>query len=435
MSSKRSDLAFLAPQNIKKFVFGATQQTGPGRISSTPEEIQRALLQEMEGNRTFLGPISDSQAMRVAAVWACIRLLSTAVAMLPLALFKKDGEKNVLATEHPVNTLISLRPNFWQSPFEFWQMVVAHLLMKGNFYAQKVTYRGEITDLLWLDPNYVTPEMTNSGLVYAYEAPGKPKKVFKQAEILHIRSLCLDGVKGLGVLEAARNSVAAAVHMEQHGASMMNNAATPSGVLHTELELSDDAFKRIRKDFEENYMGSTNSGRPMILEGGLKWQQLSMNAEDLAFIDQRKLTRSEIAMFFGVPPHMIGDIERGTSWGSGIEQQNLGFLVHTLMPYLINIQQACLRDLLPLKDQPNFVVKFDTDLLTRADFVARQNGLQIQKRNGVISANEWRKIEGKDPIDVSRFPQADDYVADKAAAPEGEGGPPAREGDGEDGKR
>jgi HK97 family phage portal protein len=434
VSSKRSDLAFLQPSNIQKFIFGATQTTGPGRISRTPDEIQRALLQEIEGGRTILGPVSDSQAMRVAAVWACVRLLSTAVAMLPLALYRKEGEKNVIDPQHPVHQLLSLRPNFWQTPFEFWQMVVAHILMKGNFYAQKVVFRGQITDLLWLDPNHTSPEMTDNGLVYNYEAPGKPKKVFKQSEILHIRGLCLDGVRGLGVLEAARNSIAVSLHMEQHGAAMMDNKATPSGVLQTELELSDDAFKRIRKDFEENYMGSHNAGRPMILEGGLKWQSMSMNAEDLAFIDQRKLTRSEIAMFFGVPPHMIGDIERGTSWGSGIEQQNLGFLVHTLMPYLINIQQACLRDLLPLKEQPNFVVKFDTDLLTRADFVARQNGLQIQKRNGVISANEWRKIEGKDPIDVSQYPEADDYVSSGpgASAPEGAGGTTAGQGAGKD---
>jgi HK97 family phage portal protein len=428
--SKRSDLAFLAPQNIKKFVFGATQTAGPGRISSTPEEIQRALLQEMEGGNSLFGPVSDSQAMRVAAVWACLRLLSTAVAMLPLSLYRKEGEKNVIDEANPVHQLLSARPNHWQTPFEFKQMEVAHLLMKGNFYAQKVTLGGRVTDLLPLNPNRVEPEMDRGVITYKYSRDNEQPIYFKQSEIYHVRSLCLDGLKGMGVLEAARNAIAASVHMEQHGASMMRNSATPSGVLHTDLELSEDAFKRIRKDFEDNYMGSENSGRPLILEGGLKWQQLSMNAEDLAFIDQRKLTRSEIAMFFGVPPHMIGDIERGTSWGSGIEQQNLGFLVHTLMPYLINIQQACLRDLLPLSEQPKFVVKFDTSLLTRADFVARQNGLQIMARNGVLSANDWRKIEGFDPIDVARFPQADDYRVSGpgASAAEGEGGAPAGEG-------
>lgn len=430
MSSKRSDLAFLSPSAIQKFVFGATQNTGPGRISSTPDEIQRALLQEMEGGNSLFGPVSDGQAMRVAAVWACVRLLSTAVAMLPLSLYRKDGEKNVIDVNHPVHKLLSVRPNYWQSSFEFWQMVVAHVLTKGNFYAQKVMLGKEITDLIHLNPNRVTPKMDRGTITYEYARDGEAPIIFKQNEIFHVRGLCLDGLKGMGVLEYARNSIAAAVHMEMHGASMMNNGATPSGVLHTELELSDEAFARIRKDFEENYMGANNSGRPMILEGGLQWQQLSMNAEDLAFIDQRKLTRSEIAMFFGVPPHMIGDIERGTSWGSGIEQQNLGFLVHTLMPYLINIQQTCLRDLLPLAEQPKFVVKFDTSLLTRADFVARQNGLQIMARNGVLSQNDWRKIEGYDPIPGT---EADQYrvTGPGASAAEGSSGAQAGQGAGQ----
>jgi len=406
VSSSRSDLAFLSPKAIQKFVFGHATPAEGGRISSTPEQIQEAIIRKFDGGSSIYGAVSDGQAMRVAAVWACVRLLATAVAMLPLSLYRKDGEKNVLDTKHPIYRLLALRPNYWQSPFEFLQMVVTHILIKGNFYAQKVIYRGEIADLVHLDPSCVTPVLKAGGIVYRYQN-GEVVREFKQSDILHIRGLSTDGVRGLSVLEHARNTVGAAVEMEKHGAGMMQNGARPSGVLYTDLELSDEAFERIRKDFEKNFMGSDAAGRPLILETGLKWAQLSMNAADAQFIEQRKLTRSEIAMFFGVPPHMIGDIERGTSWGSGIEQQNLGFLVHTLMPYIVNIQQACLRDLIPENDRPNFVVKFDTDLLTRADFIARQNGLQIQKRNGVISANDWRKIEGKDPI---ADPEADKYA-------------------------
>lgn len=422
----------MAPQSIKKFIFGATQTTGPGRISSTPDEIQEALLRELEGSKSLFGPISDANAMSVAAVWACVRLLSTAVAMLPVALYRKDGEKNVLDVKNPVHRLIAVRPNHWQSPFEFWQMAVGRMLTKGNFYAQKVVYRGEVTDLLPLSSDRVEPvQSITNGISYVYTRDDGSKISFPQKEILHIRSLCLDGLKGLGTLEYARNSIGANIHMEMHGAGMMQNAATPSGALETDLELTDEAFERLRKGIDEHHAGAKNAGRPLILESGLKWKAMSMNAEDLAFIDQRKLTRSEIAMFFGVPPHMIGDIERGTSWGSGIEQQNLGFLVHTLMPYLVNIQQACLRDLLPLTDQPNFIVKFDTSILTRADFVSRQNGLDKMKRSGVLSANEWRKIEGYDPIPGE---DGDAYSVSSAGADaqpsEGKSSAPARQGAG-----
>lgn len=400
-----SDLSFLAPNAVTKFIFGHATPAEGGRISSTPEQIQEAVLRKFDGGTSIYGAVSDGQAMRVAAVWACVRLLATAIAMLPVTVYRKDGEKNVIDATHDVHRLVSLRPNYWQSPFEFWQLAVAHVLLQGNFYAQKVRYRGRIVDLVHLDPRHVTPVLEPGRVVYRYRE-GDKSIDFKQDDIFHIRGLCTDGVRGLAVLEAARNTIGASVEMEKHGASMMQNGARPSGALYTDLELSDEAFERLRADFDKTYMGSNAAGKPLILESGLKWQQLSMNAADAQFIEQRKLTRNEIAMFFGVPPHMIGDIERGTSWGSGIEQQNLGFLVHTLMPYIVNIQQACLRDLILESDQPNFVVKFDTSLLTRADFVARQNGLQIMARNGVLSQNDWRKIEGFDPIEGE---EADSY--------------------------
>jgi HK97 family phage portal protein len=406
-----SELARVA-NGLQRWVFGSITPAGGGRVASTPEQVQDMLLLEAVGGASG-SRVSDADAMRVAAVWACIRLLSTAVAMLPVSLYRREGDKHTVEIDHPVHELVSLRPNFWQTSFEFWQMAVAHILMRGNFYAEKVIFKGEISDLLPLDPTYMDPKITPEGrLVYEYRGPNGRQIVYPREKILHMRGLTLDGLKGLSVLSAARNSISFAARSEEHGSSMMTNGARPSGVLQTDDPLTEEAFQRIRADFEKNFCGSGNTGRPMILESGLKWAQMALSAEDAQFIDQRKFTRSELAMFFGVPPHMIGDIERGTSWGSGIETQNLGFLVHTLLPYLINIQQACVRDLIPFAEQSNFVVKFDTSLLTRADFGSRQTGLQIQKRNGVISANDWRKIEGLDPIEDT---EADAYRADQGA--------------------
>lgn len=377
------------------------------------------ILRDTYSDGSTIGAVSDSQALRVAAVWACVRLLSTAVAMLPFALYRREGDRNIAVPEHPVNKLVAQSPNSWQSPYEFWQMALAHVLMRGNFYAEKLTFKGEVTGLLPLDPARMEPKLLDSGRIgYLYSAENGQKIPYKQGEIQHIRGLTLDGIKGLSVLSAARNAVAVSSKLESHGFGLMDNGARPSGVLETDQELSQEAFDRLRADFEKNYVGPENSGRPMILEAGLKWKQAQLSAEDAQFIDQRKYTRAEIAMFFGVPPHMIGDIERGTSWGSGIETQNLGFLVHTLMPYLVNISQAGERDLLRAGERSNFVLKFDTSLLTRADFGARQTGLQIQKQNGVISINEWRKIEGFDPIDE---PGADDHKADQSPGAPGPG--------------
>lgn len=404
-----SDLS-KAVASVRKWIFNTADG---GQIIQTPHELQRFFQEYQQGGA--LGPVTEAQAMRVSAVFACVRLLSDSVAMLPLCLFRKQDGKNVCAEDDPTHFVLAVRPNSWQTPYEFKRMLMAHALLKGNFYAKKNMWRGRVTDLIPLNPGLMRVEQEDDGeLVYLYHRPNNSVLRYRQKDIFHVRNLCVDGVRGLSTLEAARNSVGVSIKTEQHAASLFSNGVRPSGVLESPDELSDDAYERMRKDFEEKYVGSENAYRPMILEGGVTWKQMTMTAEDSQFIDQRKYSVAEIARFFGVPPHAIGDIDRGTSWGSGIEQQNVAFLIHTLGPYLVNIEQTCIRDLVPSSDQTNFVVKFDTSLLTRPDFGTRQTGYQIMKRNGVVNANEWRKAEGLEPIEGA---EADAYRTDASGVP------------------
>ena len=367
------------------------------RKASTPEEI-REMIAGGGGSEDF-PHVTDGQALRVAAVYACVRLLSEAVGMLPVSLYRREGDKHVPAENHPLFDVLTAAPNGWQTPFEFFRGAMVHVLMRGNFYAQKVRVGNRIVALRPLNPAMTKPFVSDTGLItYKYNRGNGQIVQFSQEEILHYRGLSVDGVQGMAVLEAARNAIGLSVSTELHGAKLFKNGARPSGVLSHPSNLSKEAVERLKTDFDERYSGSSNAWRPMVLEEGMKWDQMQMTAEDSQFIDSRKFSRSEIAMFFGVPPHAIGDVERGTSWGSGIEQQNLGFLVHTLKPYLVNFAQATVRDLLPSGERGKYVVKFDTAELTRADFLARQNGLQIQRRNGVINVDEWRQVEGLNPI-------------------------------------
>lgn len=350
----------------------------------------------------------------MSAIFACVRLLSDSIAMLPCALYRKEGNKTVLADADPVNSVLSFRPNSWQTPYEFWRTAMMHVLLRGNFFAEKVLLRDRVSDLIPLNPAWMTVGVTSGGIEYTYRKPNAAAKVYPQAALLHLRGLSVDGVVGMSVLEAARNSVGVSVKAEDHAINMFKNGVCPSGVLNHPGELSEGAVARLREDFETRYSGTVNSAKPMLLEEGMKWEPMSMTADDAQFIEQRKYSVAEIARFFGVPPHAIGDVDRGTSWGSGIEQQNVAFLIHTLGPYLVNIQQTCVRDLVPRAEQSKFVIKFDTSLLKQPDFGTRQTGYQIMKRNGALSANEWRKAEGYEPIDSE---DADKYSADAVAAP------------------
>lgn len=390
-------------------------------VSRTPEEIQK-LLENANSVRSFGAAVTTSTALSVATVYACVRILADSIGMLPLTLFRKDGDRLLADYESPVGILLASAPTPTLTPYEFWRMVISHILLRGNFYAQKVKYRGQVDTLLPLNPDYVTPKMDDGAtLSYEYRPPNKQKVVFKGDEIFHLRNLCIDGLVGLSTLKAAANAISVAILGESHAGNMLQNGARPSGAFSHEGQLGEEAYRRLREDLESRYSGSTNSGRPMLLEEGMTFSQMQMSAEDSQFMESRSFQRGEICIFFGIPPQLIGDVGKGTSWGTGIEQQNLAFLTHTLKPYLINIQQAVIRSLVAPQDVGKYVAKFDVSELTKADFYARQNGWQVMRRNGVISANEWRKKEGLDPIED---PKADQYLTDQTLIDEPAGAEP-----------
>lgn len=377
-------------------VRNAVQRGDGGERLTTPEAIADALSAGYGDNVTG-ARVTDTSALRVAAVYACVALLSRAQAMLLLQLFKLNGENQVLEVKHPVAKVLR-QPNGWQTAYEFESMMTAHKALRGNAYALIVRDGKKPVMLVPLNPSRMQVTQDDSlRLRYKYALPDGRTRIFAQEEIHHRRSLCTDGFVGLSPIEAARLSIGMAMQTQAYGGALFRNAATPSGVLKHPKTLSEEAIKRLRDQFAEDHEGAGNAHKSLVLEEGMEWVKIGMTAEDSQFIESRKFERNEIAMFYGVPPHMIGDIERGTSWGSGIEQQSLGFLVHTLMPHLINDQQALARDLLSDEERADFVVRHDTAILTRAEFATRQSGLQIQLQNGVINPNEWRKIEGLNP--------------------------------------
>lgn len=231
---------------------------------------------------------------------------------------------------------------------------------------------------------------------------------------MHLRSLTVDGLLGISPIEAARQAIGTALAAESHSGKLFGSGIQTTGVLKHPSNLTAEAITRLADSFASRYSGSDNAFRPLILEEGMDWQSIGMNSTDAQFIEGRKFQRNEIAMFYGVPPHMIGDIDRGTSWGSGIEQQGLSFLTHTLMPWLVNIEQATDAFLLG-DDAKTYFTDFNTSEMIRIDFAARQAGHKIMRENGVISPNEWRKIEGMQPREDAA---GDEYTTTTASKPD-----------------
>lgn len=392
-------------QNIMRRFFASTGNRE--RSINTSEEIARAIRAANQGTGEVVTP---DIAITIGAFYACVRLLAESVGQLDCRLYERTGNRDQLAERHRLFDLLAFGPNTIHTPQEFQRIIVQHVMMRGNFYALKEQNTGALTGLIPLDPDEIEPKINERGEMYfERKQSGKAPVIFARNEILHIRApLTLDGLKGLSVLSAARKALGLAVEAEKHGQKQFENGVRADLVLEHPTDLSDEAYKRLKEDVDQRFIGSNNWLKPMILEGGLSAKPITVSNEDMQFIESRKFQRGEIAMFCGIPPHMIGDVEKGTSWGSGIEQQNIGFLTFTLAPYLTNIAQCIARDCLTRDERRRHVIRFDTAIFTRADFLARQNGLAIQRRNGVISANDWRRIEGLNPID-----SGDDYLTDQ----------------------
>jgi HK97 family phage portal protein len=185
---------------------------------------------------------------------------------------------------------------------------------------------------------------------------------------------------------------------EQQSASMLfANGSEPGGVLQAPKKLTEDVAKRMRDAWEAGHRGLSRRHRVAVLEEGVTWQQTGVNPNDAQLLESRKFSRAEIASLFRIPPHMIGDTERSTSWGTGIEQQQIGFYKTTLMPWLTCWIKALQRDVFSNKAWASHEILFDLDEYLKADIKTRFEAYQMARQNGVINGNEWRARENLAP--------------------------------------
>ena len=340
--------------------------------------------------------VSPETAMRVTAVYRCVQILAATLASLPLLIYRRlPGGGKDRASDHPLYDVLHRRPNGWQTSFEFRQMLMTHLCLRGNAYAEILPgERGFADRLEPLHPDRVVPELVTSGrLRYRITDRDGSVRQLTQDEVMHLRGLSTDGYVGLGPVAVAREAVGLSLATEEHGARLFSNAARPSGVLETDKALSEEAVLRLRKQWETVNAGLANAGKTVVLEQGLKWHQVSLSAEDAQFLETRRYQVEEIARLFGVPPHMIGATDKTTSWGTGIEQQTIGFVTFTMRPWLVSWEQAIARDLI-LRPETYFA-EFSLEGLLRGDSAARAAFYQSAIINGWMSPNEVRDLEGR----------------------------------------
>lgn len=335
--------------------------------------------------------------MRVAAVYASVRIIAGAVATLPLHIKRRvDDRTREDASDTPIWTVLRRRPNRWQTPSQFRRMLQAHLLLRGNAYAMIVRSRGQVQELIPLHPDRVEVKQRDDlALEYHYTRQDGRRIQLAQAEMFHLVGLTLDGVHGVSPITYARETIGLSLSMEDHGASTFRNGARVSGVLKHPNKLGPEAVANLKAGLEEFRSGGEQEGKNLILEEGMDYARIAMTAEDAQWIESRKFSRSDIAMFFGVPPHMIGDTEKSTSWGTGIEQQSIGFVAYTLEDHLTMWEEAINRDLIGADDK--LYARFNRAALVKGDIKARWEAYVKGLQWGVWSPNEIRALEDENP--------------------------------------
>lgn len=344
--------------------------------------------------------VSNNEAMTISAVFASVRILSNSVASLPCILYKNINGGKDKATTNPLYLKLRLKPNKNQTSIDFFRQVMMSLTMRGNAYIHKIlAVDGSILELYCLHPDLVRVKNLGGGkLQYSYRNyyVGSEERIFKDYEIIHVRGLTTDGIMGISPLDQAAQTLAIAKAAEEHGANFFGNGINPAGILQHPTKLSPEAAKKLKDRFTEAYGGTKNANSAMVLEEGMTWQQVSLTNEQSQFIETRKFEVTEVARWFGVPPHKIGDLDRATF--SNIEHQALEYINDSLKPYLISIETALLTSIFPEKEWSNYTIEFLIDALLRGDTLSRYQAHQIGINNGILSLDEVRSMENRNPL-------------------------------------
>jgi HK97 family phage portal protein len=343
--------------------------------------------------------VTGEGALGIPSVFAAVSIIAETIGHFPVKLLRTSGGKKDEDRTHPLWSVLHDLPNPELTAIEMRSAQQGHLMLRGNAYAEIERDTSGRVKALWpLRPDCMTVSRDKQGrLVYLYRLPhgGDAKWVWNSgttqpAPILHIRGFGYDGLCGYSPLTLHRETFGLAKAAEEQGARFFSNAARPSGVLRAPGELSDEARLRLRAAWDATTRGLSNAHRVAVLEQGIEWQQISMSPEDSQMLQTMRDVDARIAAIFRVPPHLIGQVERSTSWGSGIEQQNIAFLQFSLMPWLVRWQQAMARDLLSIKGFATHQIRFNVRALLRGDMATQSTFLQTMLDRGVYSINEAR---------------------------------------------
>ena len=370
--------------------------------------------------------VSRETALKVSAVFGCVRVISEGVAQVPFRLMREARSTisrhptREAATDHPLYDLLHRAPNGFQTSFQFRETMVLHALLARGAYAFKnVVQIGsrppQITELILLDPSRVTKVQHDDWSV-TYKVRGKTgeSKDFPQEAIWHLPGPSWDGVLGMDVLNLAREAIGLSISTEESHAGLHAKGVRPSGIYSVDGTLSPDQYKQLKKWIEMENAGAENAGSVMLLDRNAKFMSQAMTGVDAQHLETRRNQIEEVCRFFRVLPIMIGYSDKAATYATA-EQMFLAHVVHTLMPWYERIQQSAEVNLLTRAErQGGLYIKLQEAALLRgamkdtAEYLYRLTTAGIMERNEARSKLDLNPIDGLDdpltPINMTTDP-------------------------------
>lgn len=340
--------------------------------------------------------VNAETAMQLSAVWTCVRLISETVASLPLGLYKRESNGGrVAADQHRLHGILAANPNADQTSVEFWEGQTAGLCLWGNSFAEKKMKGREV---IALDPlpheSYI--RRNSAGVPELVVVDRGNNEILPIEKVFHTKGFGTGGDMGLSPISFARHAFGGAMAADEAAAKMFANGMQPTGVLQMDSILKKEHRDQMQKNIIDPLSGASNSGKVMLLEAGMKFQQLSLAPEDAQMLETRRFNIEEICRWFRVPPILAQHSAEGqTMWGSGIEHIMIGWLTLGLRTYLRRTEASINKRLLRPEERGEYYAQFNVEGLLRGDSAARSEFYSKMTQNGIFSRNEVRHLENR----------------------------------------
>ena len=332
-------------------------------------------------------------AMTLSALWHGVTFFAKNLGSLPCITYRnKDDDSRELAKNFPLYTVLKNQPNETQSAFEFWEMAVGHVLLRGNFYAEIVPgTKGFVDQLIPLHPDRVSVDRLPSGrLQYTVKNANLEDETYTQDQIFHVRGYSIDGMTGVSMIAYAANSLATAVAADQYAGKFFKSGATAALAVRHPGTLGEDGLANLRESIKKYLYGAKNAGGVLVLEEDAKIEKIGISPQDAQILSTREHSIREVAHWLGLPMQIFATGQTNTTFASAY-QFRLDLIDFAFRPMAVRFEQAIRRQLIMRKDL--YAAEFLMDAILRGDLKARSEFYHLAISDGWMSRNEVRRKE------------------------------------------